>query len=244
MPLPLRTYPLLALSGPEQMARDEAMLLDAADLGLASLRFYTWPAPTVSLGYFQPHDVELLHATDLPRVRRATGGLALVHDRELTYALALPAGKPWQVPGESWLCRAHYAVRDSLAPLGVSLTSVLCGQQLAGDSPLCFTHHTPGDLTCMGRKVVGSAQRKLKGALLQHGGILLAASEHAPELPGIAELSGVPLDPTQLAARLEVAFAEAFDFQRVPTAWTAGDAARAEVIAAERYAADAWTRKR
>src|SRR6516162_5517447 len=93
-----RLLPYAVADGPHNMAADE-VLLDAACAGLASLRFYGWFEPTVSLGYFQPHAARL---PGLPYVRRPSGGLMLVHHHEITYALALPAGAPWQ-GGESWL---------------------------------------------------------------------------------------------------------------------------------------------
>ena len=93
---PFRLLPFAAASGAENMARDEAML-HAAERGVASLRFYTWTAPTLSLGYFQPsadrHTDTAL--SQMAWVRRATGGAAIVHDpaHEITYSLALPPGE-------------------------------------------------------------------------------------------------------------------------------------------------------
>src|SRR5262249_44203157 len=99
----LRHLQLEGGSGAANMAADE-VLLEAASRGTASLRFYTWAEATLSLGYFQPAAERL---PGLPWVRRASGGSALVHDQELTYCLALPAGAPWQRGGESWICRFH-----------------------------------------------------------------------------------------------------------------------------------------
>ena len=78
--------------GAWNMAVDEA-LLDAAVEGEATLRVYEWAEPTLSLGYFQAYDDRETHipSQDLPCVRRHSGGGAIVHDRELTYSLALPA---------------------------------------------------------------------------------------------------------------------------------------------------------
>src|SRR3954469_17858125 len=105
----VRLLPFATASGADNMARDEALLHSAADRGVASLRFYTWTEPTLSLGYFQPAAVREGSAAlaGLPWVRRSTGGDAIVHHRELTYALALPPGPPWQTK-ESWVCRFHH----------------------------------------------------------------------------------------------------------------------------------------
>src|SRR6188474_2624923 len=79
-------------SGAWNMAVDEALLETAAISGLATLRFYTWQEPTLSLGYFQSAVDRDHHpdGRDCPLVRRASGGGAIIHDRELTYSIALP----------------------------------------------------------------------------------------------------------------------------------------------------------
>src|SRR5262245_51580642 len=108
MPAPVcRLLPYAIADGPHNMAADE-VLLEAAIAGVASLRFYGWSEATVSLGYFQPEcrrlDDERL--ARLPFVRRPSGGDALVHHHEVTYALALPPGRPWHA-GEPWPRRMH-----------------------------------------------------------------------------------------------------------------------------------------
>src|SRR4051812_24733304 len=87
----VRLLPWRVADGAAHMAADEALLVSAAG-GAASLRFYGWAAPTLSLGYFQPHAPARARAelAALDWVRRPTGGLALVHHHEITYALALP----------------------------------------------------------------------------------------------------------------------------------------------------------
>src|SRR5690242_18095105 len=81
-----------AVDGPRSMAIDEALLESAAGGGPLTLRFYQWSEPTLSLGYFQRYEDRSLHpaSLDCPIVRRPTGGGAILHDKELTYSLALP----------------------------------------------------------------------------------------------------------------------------------------------------------
>src|SRR5689334_22732481 len=98
----VRLFRFALADGPTNMAVDET-LLEAAAAGTASLRFYGWSAATLSLGYFQRAADRLVA---LPWVRRPSGGGAIVHHLEVTYCLALPAGRPWQ-SGESWLPRVH-----------------------------------------------------------------------------------------------------------------------------------------
>jgi lipoyl(octanoyl) transferase len=227
------------------MAADE-VLLDAAVRGAASLRFYTWSEPTLSLGYFQPHSERLGNPklTSLPWVRRATGGAALVHDAELTYALALPAGTEWQRRGESWICRMHGIVGDALKICGVTTDSQLCGEQMKLGPVLCFLHHTAGDLLFQGHKIAGSAQRKQRGALMQHGGILLARSPHAPDLPGLRELAGVALSTEQLSQAIRQEFARQTGWEIVPSDWQPAEQARLRELADSKYRDDVWNRKR
>src|SRR5690348_12590779 len=126
----IRLLPFAPADGATNMALDEALLLTAADRGTASLRFYTWSAPTVSLGYFQPaaSRAENPNLAGLAWVRRSTGGAAIVHHHELTYALALPKGKPWQT-SESWVCRFHHVIQGVLADHGLEARGVVCGEE-------------------------------------------------------------------------------------------------------------------
>ena len=238
---PLRLLPFANLGGVAQMAADDALLATAADAGVASLRFYTWATPTLSLGYFQP---AALHAdyAELPWVRRATGGAALVHHRELTYAVALPAGRGWQPAGSSWLCRVHHWVQEVLGEFAAATEAVVCGRERKFGDVLCFEHQTAGDLLSGGAKVVGSAQRKSRGALLQHGGILLRRSAFTPSLPGLLELTGRDIAPEALAARLAAKFAT--EFAVTPGDWTPAELAIRESLAAEKYGSVAWNEKR
>ena len=241
----LRLLPFAAADGPTNMADDDVML-DAAAGGVASLRFYTWTEPTVSLGYFQPAAVrrDVPGLDRLPWVRRATGGAAIVHDRELTYALALPAGKEWQ-GGEPWICRFHHLVRDVLGETGVKSRAVVCGEEQKLGEVLCFLHQTPGDLVIEGSKVAGSAQRKRRGALLQHGSILLGRSEHAPMLPGINDLAGREVfSPVLLADLLAMKLNAGPGWGVTSGDWTIDELALVPAVRAEVYANQAWNEKR
>jgi lipoate-protein ligase A len=240
----VRLLPFETLPGPLNMAADEALLHSAVG-GVASLRFYGWSGPTLSLGYFQPAADRLadLLLAGLPWVRRATGGAALVHHHEVTYALALPPGREWH-GGESWACRFHHVVTAALAAAGAKTKSVVCGQEAKLGPVLCFLDQTPGDLVAGAAKVVGSAQRKQKGALLQHGGILLARSEYAPRLPGLFELTGVRLTAERVAKLVTAQFAADTGWEVVPGDWTTDELALRERIAAERYSSADWNEKR
>jgi lipoate-protein ligase A len=243
---PVRLLPFAAASGADNMARDEAML-HSAERGVASVRFYTWTEPTLSLGYFQPSADRLTDSllSSVPWVRRATGGAAIVHDpaHEITYSLALPPGEPWQPAGEPWICRMHYVIQEVLLAKGVPAYVVKCGEEQKLGPVLCFRHHTAGDLTVHAGKVAGSAQRKWKGAMLQHGSILFSRSPLAPTLPGIADLSGVTVTQAIRELILE-RFAASTGWALEPGDWTAGELADAGRIAAEKFTTAEWNEKR
>jgi lipoate-protein ligase A len=238
---PFRLLPYHVADGPHNMAADE-VLLHSATRGQASLRFYGWSEPTVSLGYFQAQarrrEVGL---EGLSFVRRPTGGDALVHHHELTYALAVPAGV-----GSStrlWL-DFHAVLAAALAEFGVEAR---LHEPAPDESPftgfLCFQHFTCGDLMVGGFKVAGSAQRRQKGGLLQHGGLLLAASPHTPGLPGLRELTGTVPDPTSLIRAIVRHFHDrtgAVD----PGGWTEAERANVPELVRSRYGSDAWNRRR
>ncbi len=246
-PLTCRLLPFAAADGPHNMAADEALLRSAAD-GVASLRFYTWDRPTASLGYFQPAAVlrDDAQVAPLPWLRRPSGGLTLVHHHELTYALALPAERRWQ-DGQSWLCRMHKMIAKALAApeFGVETRLVAAGAEQHKPSSLCFHHLTAGDLIIGDAKVVGSAQRKHRGALLQHGAILLAQSEHTPTLPGIAEQTGRKLSVEDVIVRLWWEFAAETGCSIIlHSEWTAVERQATEELVRERFSHAVWNHKR
>ncbi|MGI9455014.1 MAG: lipoate--protein ligase family protein [Aeoliella sp.] len=196
--------------GAWNMAVDEWLLHLAADEGIVSLRFYEWAEPTLSLGYFQRHADRQQHAAslDCPLVRRRSGGGALAHDRELTYSLAVPADHPLAQRAEALYFTVHDSLVELLRPLADPSAGnfVLCEKQPSrgDDEPfLCFSRRARGDLLFAQRdggqrKICGSAQRRHRGAVLQHGGILLARSPTAPELPGLEETAGIAITAPEL----------------------------------------------
>ncbi len=243
----VRLLPLATGSGPVNMAHDDVLLL-AAERGVASLRFYTWNEPTLSLGYFQLASERETHPrlAALPWVRRATGGAAIVHDpsTEFTYAFAVPGGERWQKLGVSLICEFHYIIRDVLKSLGVAARSVVCGEEVKHGPMLCFLHQTAGDLVCGRSKIAGSAQRKSRGALLQHGSVLLNRSSFAPELPGIAEQTGIAVSAIQIIPRMLERIPEKLGWYLHASDWQAGELGDSFLNAEAKYASDEWNTKR
>lgn len=176
-------------TGVWNMALDEALLEAAARRGESILRLYRWSEPTLSLGYFQkilPADLsEALRS--LPRVRRLSGGGAILHHFEWTYACAIPRTHPLAKKTEKLYEVVHTALIRSLSNLGVHAS--LRGESTADAPFLCFLRGDPRDVVVAGQKVAGSAQRRRRGAVLQHGSILLRRSPFAPAVPGIVDLA-------------------------------------------------------
>ncbi len=120
-PIPCRLLVDPASGGAWQMAIDEALLETAAAGGGASLRFYEWSEPTLSLGYFQQYADRSTHRAmrDCRLVRRQTGGGAILHDLELTYSLAVAEDRRGLGDATRLYDFVHTALVDMLAGLGV-----------------------------------------------------------------------------------------------------------------------------
>jgi len=172
-----RTWRLLidaAASGPWNMGVDEALLASAVRDGVAALRFYDWRGAWLSVGYAQEIDAPrraACRAAGVGIVRRTTGGRAVLHGRDLTYAIAAPADA---LPRG---LRASYglvsdALCEALRALGVAADRVPGTRaQAAGGAFDCFASPAADEICVGARKLVGSAQRRAGGAVLQHGSI-------------------------------------------------------------------------
>lgn len=175
-PLSWRTLVTGPRRGAENMALDEALMSRAAATGEAVLRVYQWSRPTLSLGRNQTargrYDLERIRSAGVDVVRRPTGGRAVLHHREVTYSVTAPEG----VLGP--LREAYHAINGillrALAALGVAATEApaLGVAPRPGTAP-CFEEPVAGEIVARGRKLVGSAQVREHGALLQHGSILV-----------------------------------------------------------------------
>lgn len=212
----------------------DAALLEEAPVPL--LRLYGWSPPAISIGRFQGRRNELgmLLGTPYGIVRRMTGGGAIVHDRELTYAIAVGDSHP-VLAGAS---RAEsYAALSSpvacaLRDLGVEV-STGGGRAASGSPVLCFQRVAPTDLVHRGRKLAGSAQRRTRGRILQHGSLLLAPNEHQPGPVSLREIPAFQASLDALVERILHHYGRMFGALRV---WTPpGDAVRRVEEAAGRF---------
>jgi lipoate-protein ligase A len=243
-----RVFPHLIADGPQQMALDQAILEAVSETpDTAVLRTYAWQPATLSLGYFQPF--ALIDSdprfVGMPVVRRSTGGGAIWHDRELTYSLALPRSHPASSRPTALYRAVHQALIDALRDEGVPARRRGEGPAVVNRPFLCFTDRDPEDIVVDSAKIVGSAQRRRPGAVLQHGSFVLSASPITPELPGIAELApGINADTAVWAARLVDRVTHALELtpesSPIPEA-VVREAARIET---EVYRSNDWNHKR
>ena len=140
------------------------------------------------------------------------------------------------------MCRFHGFLREALARFGV--TAEPCGSERRLGDTLCFLHHTPGDLIVSGHKVAGSAQRKQRGSLLQHGSILLRQSDHTAALLGIAELTGRVVSAHDLREALIAEFRRETDWALEERDFDECERASIAERIGSRYQAVAWNEKR
>jgi lipoate-protein ligase A len=245
------------------MAVDEAILIESADVEMATLRFYEWSEPTLSLGYFQRYADRALHlpSAEAACVRRQSGGGAIMHDRELTYSLALPRSHPLAADAQSLYAAVHHAIAAVLRthlPEGVSPISLAPYRNETPlpekDEPfLCFQRRFPGDLVLVRHqvdrptasdKIVGSAQRRSRGAVLQHGSILLARSERAPELAGLDDLCDNTIDTAYLASDLAGLIVESVGLEIRARTISDHAFALASALQVEKYRNRLWNQRR
>lgn len=245
-----RVLPHESGDGPANMGLDEALLESvAADPTAAIIRTYTWTIPTLSLGYFQPiaRAESERRWRDAPIVRRPTGGGALWHDREVTYAVVVPRDHPLARRSTDLYRAVHATIAGLLAEVGLDARrrGESDGPTEEGGKPfLCFLDRDAEDVVAGTAKIVGSAQRRRAGAVLQHGSVLLARSEVTPELPGAADVSGCNADPLAWGRLLREAIPRGLGLLADESPLSDDERRRAESLADEVYRDPSWTRKR
>jgi lipoate-protein ligase A len=250
-------------TGAWNMAVDEA-LVEAVDNGSSppTLRLYRWRPPCLSLGFAQPPeaaDWSFCTAHGIDVVRRPTGGRAVLHHLEQTYSVTAPLGHgrfghDLQATYQA-ICRALVA---GLERLGVR--AELAGRPGDGmirpNQPVpCFVGPAAGEVVAQGRKLVGSAMRRVGSSILQHGsileewdGALQAGSLGLPDDGGLRpsvvtlrDLVGEVPKRDALAEALVAGFEESFGVACAPGQLLEAERVRAGVLFRERYGHQRWT---
>jgi lipoate-protein ligase A len=193
-------------AGPENMARDEALLHEADRTGAALLRLYRWSPPCLSFGRHEPaltrYDRREIERRGLDVVRRPTGGRAVWHEHEVTYAVAAPL----DALGDGSLPASYRAIHERLAAalrtLGVAaeLAPAVRSPVAGVGAGACFATSVGGEVLVAGRKVIGSAQVRFGRAFLQHGSILLDGSQDI--VAAVSRQRSAVSQATSLAAAL------------------------------------------
>jgi lipoyl(octanoyl) transferase len=252
------------VAGAANMAVDHALLDSVRDGAPPTLRLYRWSPACLSFGRNQRavgvYDPDRIRAAGLDVVRRPTGGLAVLHDQELTYCVLAPAallGGP-----RATYQRVNQALVAGLRRLGADAAIADAGGAPRPDADTavpCFQAPAAGEVVAGGRKLVGSAQRCMDGVVLQHGSILMdgmqsrvadlvvtAAGRGALAGAGsvtLAELLAAPPSWQELAEAIAAGFAETLGTRLAPRTLTAAERARAGLHEAS-YANARWTWRR
>jgi lipoate-protein ligase A len=192
-------------TGAHNMSVDEELLSRAQECyALPVLRFYTWDPPAVSLGRFQKIeeavDAAACRRRGIDIVRRITGGRAVLHHRELTYSVVARTDHPLF---PSSILGTYKIIAQGLMAgfrnIGIDAEMVSHGGRNAplvnnnSKNPSCFSSPSWYEIVVNGKKIAGSAQRRLSAAFLQHGSILIAYDPaiEAEVIPGGGGGSGV-----------------------------------------------------
>ena len=196
--------------GPCNMAMDEALMLSSARTGNAVFRVYGFSVPTLSLGRNQRargcYDLGAAESLGVHFVRRPTGGRALLHDHEITYSVTLPAASATEAADAYDFINT--VLLGALSRLGVGAVRATAAPAIPPGLRPCFDVPSEHEIALDGRKLVGSAQWRQGGALLQHGSILVRDDQAT-----IQRLLVTPSPATPRAAALEDAlgFAPSID---------------------------------
>lgn len=214
-----RLLPTETGNGAYQMHRDE-MLLRECDLSVTgdgpaltfpALRFYRWEPPCVSLGRNQDLDnprhghidQDAAKRLGVDIVRRPSGGRAILHYHDLTYALVMPAESD-DISGSHKVIAGGLA--NGLRLLGVPVDDDLSVMPAERNPADCFAAVAGADLQARGAKVMGSAQRRSGRALLEHGTLYLTSPD-----PLYSEVFGQPFGDSVTALDVLLGRAPAFD---------------------------------
>jgi lipoate-protein ligase A len=223
-------------TGARQMAVDDALLALCRPQSTPTLRLFGFRPACLSLGRFQPTE-QVCRPSGVDLVRRPTGGGAVLHQSDICYSIVLPLSHALAAGGirrsYQHLTRGLAAGLEALGlpPLGEAAT--VPPSERGG---WCFDAIAPHELTLAGRKLVGSAQARRQGALLQQGSIRLAREPaEAAQATSLQEALGRPVAWAELAEALVLGFARAWVIEMRPGELTTEEEALAHRLEREWY---------
>jgi len=231
-------------SGARQMAVDDALLtLCGQGLSPPSLRLFGFRPPCLSLGRFQPTPPETWRGAGLEVVRRPTGGRAVLHRGDICYSVVAPADHPL-VAGSIHQSygKIARALAEALAILGLPPLQEAAAQGRLPVADWCFEAIAPHELALDGAKLVGSAQLRRDGILLQQGSIRLTPSGGQPSgATSLEEALGRRVSRREMASALVEGFGCVWGIQFRRGRLTAKEGQLAQQLEREKYANPAWT---
>jgi lipoate-protein ligase A len=226
------------------MAVDDALLtLCGQGLSPPTLRLFGFRPPCLSLGRFQPTPPETWREAGLEVVRRPTGGRAVLHRGDICYSVIAPADHPL-VAGSIHQSYAKIAraLAEALAILGLPSLQEAATQGRLPVADWCFEAMAPHELALDGAKLVGSAQLRRDGILLQQGSIRLASPGGQPSAAiSLEEALGRRVIHREMAAALVEGFTRVWGVQFRRGRLTAKEGQLAQRLERGKYANPAWT---
>jgi lipoate-protein ligase A len=247
--------------GPCNMALDEALLsCFDAEHSLPVLRLYGWDPPALSIGRYQDAEaalqLDLCAADGVPVVRRMTGGGIIFHAQELTYSIVCSPGHIGEASGvKDGFRRLCGFLLGTYGRLGLDAAFAtdrnLAGVRLGERTAFCFAGKEEFDVLVQGRKIGGNAQRRMRGAILQHGSIPLEnrvqdalryLKEPAPGAAGAVSLAELGLSPdlAKLKEMLVDAFEERLGVRLLPHRVSDEEERAAAELEEKKYRHDGW----
>lgn len=253
------------------MAVDEAIVESCRrELAPPTLRFYTWSRPALTIGYFQKverdMDPDACRKGGVPIVRRITGGRAVLHGNDLTYSVASGVHTtelPNTIQGAFF--EIGRGLIEGLHRMGLEADAVRAPSKETGRSPICFMSTSWYEITCSGRKMIGSAQRRWKDGMLQQGSLLFGFDPDAyyklfrvPEesrreqiiqesrrrIACLDDLLPIRASPGTVAKHIAAGFEKALGITLKSAGLTPLEHERAEQLYRIKYSIDSWNRLR
>lgn len=265
-----RILPFERAAAAKNMAIDEAVFRkNIRGESPPTLRFYGWRSPALSIGYFQDYrkevDDEACRKFGVEVVRRPTGGKAVLHERELTYAVVAGADTGLFPPDilKTYLVIGR-CLAEGLAGVGIRAEMKEDGRR-PPDGALpsaCFSFPSRYELLVGDRKICGSAQMRSQGAFLQHGSLLTAfdplrtcevmlphrrLEEEADRLrnavTSVGEQAGPALDEEGLRRALREGFERTLGIRLRDGMLTPGEQALRDELVEKKYGREEWNRE-
>jgi len=247
------------LKGSMNMAVDDYLFRTLDEESQTFLRFYTWEKPTVSLGYsqriFKVADVEYCKKNGIDIVRRMTGGKLVLHHKEVTYSLCSSDNKTFSINVAESYKLISQALMRGLEKMGLKpyLADSPPDFYAKGNLP-CFSYPARDEIEVLGKKIVGSAQKRVGPRFIQHGSIplvedggllksisFLDGRESEIRFISLSQALGKKVSFDWAVNHLKEGFAEFFGIVLKPKIFSEKEMQAILKIQKDRYESEAWT---